>query len=166
VACVPNPTDLQPKTPKQLSWWSFIISNVNYILSSSRFGTSPAARWMVRGQATLFCSTPLPQLTKLGSFAPTVSVSNRLLNQSSPRPCWYMAPFFHTRLVLGSEYFPVLWGYLAVWKVKTGGSGSVSCNPDPSWHQLAGTDTRIGPWKKCFVTSKIGIMKIFFLKTG
>jgi len=50
----------------------------------------------------------------------------------------------------------VLWGY-PVWRVKTGGSESGSCNPDPSWHQLVGTTTRTRPGKKCFDKSGIGI---------
>ncbi len=60
---------------------------------------------------------------------------------------------------------PVLSGY---WfeGVKTGGSGSGSCNLDLSWHKLVGTGTRAGPWKKCFARSAIGTMKKYFWKQG
>jgi hypothetical protein len=60
---------------------------------------------------------------------------------------------------------PVLSGYRFE-GVKTGGSGSGSCNLDLSWHKLVGTGTRAGPWKKCFARSAIGTMKKYFSKQG
>jgi hypothetical protein len=62
-----------------------------------------------------------------------------------------------------APFQPVLSGY-PVWRVITGGSGSGSCTLDPSSHHLVGTDTRIGPWKKCFARSKIRTMKKYFCK--
>jgi hypothetical protein len=59
----------------------------------------------------------------------------------------------------------VLWGYL-VWRVKIGGSRLGSCDPNLTWHQLVGTNTRTRSWKKCFATSGIGIVKKYFWKPG
>jgi len=61
-------------------------------------------------------------------------------------------------------WFKLVSGGYFVWRVITGGPGLSSCNPDPSWHQLVRTGTRIGPWKKCFARSKI--VKKYFWKQG
>ncbi len=77
------------------------------------------------------------------------------------------SPNFTIKEKLDLQLKPVLWGY-PVWRVKTDSSGSGCCNPDLCWHQLVGTDTRTGPWKKCFVRSRIqtGILKKYFWKQG
>jgi hypothetical protein len=48
----------------------------------------------------------------------------------------------------------VLGGY-PVWRVKTGSSGSGSCNMDASWHQLVGTGTRMDHGKNVLPDLKL-----------
>ncbi len=68
---------------------------------------------------------------------------------------WFFEILIGSKLVLG--------GYM-VWKVKTEGLGSTSCDPNLSWHHFVGISTRIDLWKKCFSRVRRWTMEKHFWK--